>query len=237
VRRAYLLFALSLVTAFSAVAFADDPLLQFQGHSWERGLRAQRTEAVLPDADRSGAEPLGRAEGPGLHLYAVGELTGVANPLVWNPLAFSVSWSMGGLDLVRERHQGTTRIAEFSGGRITFFTDSPFASPRYGTNPPNATAPAEFEDGYSVYLDGRLSEVRLTFDERRGLGTLVGKVRFVGGDAHRLLQNPSNWIFSADLRRGSPSGYSFQILGTLVRDGTTTGVERTTWASVKELFR
>jgi hypothetical protein len=226
-----------LATVFSTVALADDPLLQFNGNSWERGLYAHRTVGLLPDTDHSASGPDARAGGSSRQMHAVGELTEVASPLMWNPLAFSVSWSLGGLELVRERRLGTLRISEFSGGRLAFYADSPSALPHYGVDPPNATAPAEFEDGFSVYLDARLSDVVLTFDEARGVGSLRAKVRFVGGDALRLIQNPANWLLHADLRRGSPSGYAFQVLATLVRDGNTTAVEPTSWATVKERFR
>jgi hypothetical protein len=236
VRRTCFLLTVAAVSLPAAPA-ADEPLLQFLGNSWERGMYAGRTEGALPDPGRSDAGPAPRGEGSGRQMSAVGELTGVATPLVWNPLAFSVSWSLKGLGLVRERRIGATRVSEYDGGRIAFYADAPAASIRYGTNPPNSTVPAEFEDGYSVYLEGFLRDVRLTFDEATGLGTLDGRVRFVGGDAFRLLEHPAGWILRASLRRGSPVGYSFQIAGSLARDGGATSVEPRSWATVKGRFR
>jgi hypothetical protein len=164
-------------------------------------------------------------------------LTAASDPLVWSPFAFSVSWSLTDLLLVREVREGSTRVSEYAGGRITFHSDAPSELPVYGTYPPNATVPAEFEDGYSVYLDGVLSDVRLTLDETSGLGTLGGKVRFVGGDVFPLLSDPSGWALVVTLQRGGPIGYSFLMDGSIVRDESTTGVEPRSWAISKAHFR
>ena len=107
----------------------------------------------------------------------------------------------------------------------------------YGTYPPNATSPASFEDGYSTYLDGLLSNVRLTFDATSGLGTLAGDVYFVGGSMLTLLPDPSGWVLDVTLQHGCPIGYSFQMHGSVLSDDGTTAVESQSWASSKALFR
>jgi hypothetical protein len=236
VRRAYALLVLGVTAALPSASAAEEALIDLVGNSWERGMYAARAERPFPDAGRSTA-PSPRSGGSDRTMKAVGELTRARDPLLWSPFAFSVSWSLRGLDLLRDRREGDTRVSEYTGGRITFHTDGPSELPQYGTHPPNATAPAEFEDGFSVYLDALLSDVRLTFDEESGLGTFQGNVRFVGGDALSLLPDPSGWALIASLERGSPPGYSFWITGGIFRDESATGVESRSWAISKARFR
>jgi hypothetical protein len=215
---------------------ADDVLLDLTGNTWERGLYTVRVSQPLMDDDHS-AGPSPRGSDSGRSMSAVGVLTSASDPLVWNPFAFSVSWSLKDLELVHEIREGATRISDYAGGRITLVSDAPSEVPMYGTYPPNATSPTEFEDGYSTYLDGVLSNVRLTFDSTSGLGTLEGSVVFVGGGMLTLLPDPSGWVLAVTLQHGSPNGYSFQMAGSILRDEGTTARESQSWASSKARFR
>jgi hypothetical protein len=219
-----------------SASVADDVLLDLTGNTWERGLYAVRVSRPLGDEDPPPA-PSPRDDDSGRSLSAVGMLTSVSDPLVWNPFAFSVSWSLKDLELVHEVREGPTRISEYAGGRLTLFSDAPSEVPMYGTHPPNATSPAEFEDGYSTYLDGVLTNVRLTFDATSGLGTLDGDVHFVGGAMLTLLPDPSGWVLAVTLQSGSPIGYSFQMQGSVFRNDGTTAREARSWASSKARFR
>jgi hypothetical protein len=235
--RAYIpLGGILILLAFAGPAIADEPLLHFAGNSWERGLYADRTERPFDD-DRPQAGPRPRAVRSDRHLSAVGELTAVANPLVWNPQAFSVSWYLRDLKLVADRREGASRVSEYAGGRVTFYADSPGALPVYGIHPPNETVPATFKDGFSVYLDGLVTSFEFSFDETSGLGTFTGTVSFVGGDAYPLLDEPSDWVVTGDMRRGGPSGYSFQLSGGFSQGGDTTTIDAESWTAVKDRYR
>jgi len=227
--------SVGVLLALAVTARAEEPLLQFRGNSWERGLTAYRREALLTN-DRPETRP-DVTSSPERHLSAVGELTSAASPLVWSPQAFSVSWHLDDLQLLEERRVGTTRAASYIGGRITFYTDAPSATPVYGIYPPNDTVPAQFVDGYSVYLDARIADFELAFDESSGLGSVRASVTFVGGDALPLLSSASGWELVGALRRGGPTGYAFQLSADLSRSADATGVEAETWSSIKSRYR
>jgi hypothetical protein len=214
----------------------EEALLDLTGNTWERGMYAGRTEQPFPGGSHA-APPWSRSGGSDRYMRAVGQLTGVSSPIVWNPFVFSVTWSVHALDLIQETRVGPTRISEYGGGRITFHTDGPSELPDYGAHPPNATSPVDFEDGFSVFLDALLGDVLLTFDEESGQGTVVATVRFVGGDAYSLLPDPQGWVLTASLQRGSPPGYSFRIDGGIFRDEDATGVEARSWALSKARYR
>ena len=170
-------------------------------------------------------------------MSAVGELTAVAAPLVWNPQAFSISWHLRDLELVADRRHDTSRVSRYEGGHITFYADLPSVTPVYGTYPPNETAPADFADGFSVYLDGLVTNLDLAFDEIEGTGEIRGTVTFVGGDAFPLLSDPGDWELVAEIRRGGPVGYAFRLSGCVAKEGIPTTVEPDSWTGVKERYR
>lgn len=222
--------------AFATLARAETPLLDLAGNSWERGIYAHPSTRPFDD-DRPASGLRDRPSGPQRTMSAVGELTAVAAPLVWNPQAFSISWHLRDLELVSDRRHDTARVSRYDRGRITFYADLPSVTPSYGTYPPNETAPADFADGFSVYLDGLVTNLELAFDETEGTGEIRGAVTFVGGDAFPLLSDPGNWELVAEIRRGGPVGYAFRLSGGVAKDGIPTAVEPESWTGVKGRYR
>src|SRR4029434_5094636 len=67
---------------------------------------------------------------------------------------YSYTWYVRDLSSLGEVIVGTTRVVTYGGGALTIYVDFLPSNHDYGVNPPNATSPSTFTDGFSTYLDG-----------------------------------------------------------------------------------
>ncbi len=206
-----------LLLAFSSIpAKAVETILFTAGNAWETG--------GLPTSE------------PGDELQAVGLLTDIRLPLVWNTASYSYTWYLRGLLSTGETLNGTTHIATYSGGTITFYVDSKPSNHDYGVNPPNATSPSTFTDGISTYLEGSFEEFTLTLNEATSQGAFTGTITFTGGDVFGLLTSPTGWTFGSNLSGFSPEGYDLEVNGEVFLQGPSS-VDETSWGGIKGLYR
>lgn len=214
--KAYSLAFLASMMLLCSAAQATETVLYTAGNAWETG--------GFPTSDT------------GDELQAVGILTNIGNPLVWNTVLYSYTWYMRGLISVGESMNGTTHIATYTGGQITFYVDSKPSNHDYGTNPPNVTSPSTFQDGLSTYLDGVFTDFTMTWTQGTGTGSFTGELEFTGGDVFPLLTNATGWTFGGTIAGFSPVGYDLEVNGQVFIQGPS-GTDEATWGSIKNLYR
>jgi hypothetical protein len=201
---------------FAGTAYAQtDQILHVSGHSWEDG--------GFPESL------------PGDILYVVGIVNDIEEPLTWNTDMYSYTFYMRGLVALGEYINGTTRIASYTGGFFTVYVDMLPSNHDYGINPPNATSPSTFTDGFSTYLDGFFTDFTMTYNEATSSGSFVGSLTFTGGDVYPLLHSTDGWTFGANIANVSPQGYDLQMNGDVFL--TVVSVEEESWGGIKSLYR
>lgn len=209
------LFAIALLVTAGAAYAQTEQILHVSGHSWEDG----------------GFPP----SNVGDKLSVVGILNDIEEPLVWDTSNYSYTLYMRDLVGLGESVNGTTRIAQYSGGLMTVYVDWLPSNHDYGINPPNATSPSTFTDGISVYLDGFFTGFTLTFNEATQSGAFVGSLTFTGGDVYPLLSSTDGWTFGANIANVSPTGYDLQMNGDVFLE--VVSVENESWGGIKSLYR
>lgn len=203
-----------IVFAVSAYA-QDEQILHMSGEAWEDG-------GFPPSVS-------------GDMLSAVGVLTDIENPLVWDTDSYAYTWYMRDLVSLGATVFGTTHIVSYSGGFLTIYVDWLPSNHDYGVNPPNATAPATFIDGISTYLDGYFVSFSLNFNSATANGSFSGQLNFTGGDVFGLLNATDGWTFGSNIAGFSPEGYDLELNGSVYLQ--VVGVEQETWAGIKSLYR
>ncbi len=111
--------------------------------------------------------------------------------------------------------------------------------PIYGTNPPNASAPASFVDG-TLFLEGSLSGFQLVLNTANNSGSYEAQFDVTGGSQYGSI--PANqrggWTFAGatgnELNR--PSGYAHQIDGQIFLNPAVP-TRPTTWGRLKTTYR
>ena len=113
---------------------------------------------------------------------------------------------------------GTWVVYTFTGGTLDLYCDPLLGGTAadYGANPPNAVAPATFEDGECV-LGGDFTQLQFFFDLGSGMGSLDGRLTFVRGTQLDNI-HPSQrdgWSLAANRQGtpGAPEGYFSQTDG------------------------
>jgi hypothetical protein len=172
----------------------------------------------------------------GESLTAVGNITQIQEPLFWSPSRYSYTFHIGGLMSLGEAVYGTIHVAEYVGGELTIHVDGLPSNAAYGTNPPNATSPATFMDGPTVYLQGYFSSFVMTFNTQSHSGSVAGKVTFTGGNAFPQLTNPVGWTVGAQIGYTVPAGYDVDWNGALYVSGPL-ATEVASWGQIKSLYR
>jgi len=208
--------AILLVLLSATWAFGEQTILDMSGNSWETG--------GFPDSQ------------VGDELQAVGILNDIDAPLIWNTAQYSYTWYIRELISQGESINGTTRIVQYSGGLLTIYVDTLPSNADYGVNPPNATSPSTFTDGFSTYLDATFDDFTLTFNVATFTGSFVGGLTFTGGDVFPLLDDPTGWTFGANIAGFSPEGYNLELNGEVFLQGPSS-VDASTWGSIKSLYR
>lgn len=209
------LFASTLLVS-GAHAGPTQTILHTSGNSWETG--------GFPTSEI------------GDEFQAVGILTDIGAPLLWNTSLYSYTWYLRGAISLGESINGTTHIANYAGGQLTFYVDALPTNHDYGANPPNATSPSTFTDGFSTYLDATVGELTVTWDEITGTGSMLGTVTFVGGDLFPMLSDPAGWTFGSNIAGFSPDGYDLELNGQVFVQGPS-AIDESTWGSIKSLYR
>lgn len=211
-----LALAFGLVVLVTAPAASLQNAIRFTGNSWETG--------GFPDSN------------VGDELEAVGVVTAIVAPLFWSPSIYAYTMHVDGLISTGETLVGTTRVVEYAAGRIAFYVDNLPSNHDYGVNPPNATAPSTFTDGFATYLEGDFTSFTLTHNSANASGSFVGQIEFDGGNAYPQLQSNASYSIGANVANISPAGYDLQWNGAVFVDGPL-GLENGTWSGVKSLYR
>ena len=206
---------LLLLTAVTP-AFAQEVILYMSGNSWETG--------AFPPSNL------------GDEFEAVGILNDIGPELVWDTNNYSYTWNMKDLASLGEVIVGTTRVVTYGGGTLTIYVDFLPSNHNYGVNPPNATSPSTFTDGFSTYLDGFFSDFTLTFNHATNTGNFVGTLTFTGGDVFPLLTDPEGWTFGSNIAGFGPTGYDLELNGDVYLQGPVS-IEPNSWGSIKGLYR
>ena len=172
----------------------------------------------------------------GDQLNVVGNVTQIRAPLYWSPTRFSYTFHLSGLMSLGETVYGTTHVVEYSRGSIAIYVDTLPSNASYGVYPPNATSPASFADGQSVYLVGSFNSFTSTFNTATHSGSCVGNITFTGGNAFPQLTSPIGWTVAAQLGQATPAGYDVDWNGALYLAGPN-ATEVASWGQVKSLYR
>jgi hypothetical protein len=207
---------LFLLAMAATPAFAEQVILHMSGSSWETG----------------GFPPSNLGD----EFEAVGILNDIEEPLVWDTANYSYTWHVRDLSSIGEVIVGTTRVVTYGGGLLTIYVDFLPSNHDYGVNPPNATSPSTFTDGFSTYLDGFFTDFTLTFNHATNTGNFVGTLTFTGGDVYPLLSNPEGWTFGSNIAGFGPTGYDLELNGDVYLE-TTVSVEEHSWGGIKGLYR
>jgi hypothetical protein len=207
---------LFLLAATGSALAGQHSILFTQGNAWETG--------GFPTSEI------------GDELQAVGILTDIDTPLVWNTALYSYTWWIRGLISTGESVNGQTHMATYTGGEFTIYVDTLPSNHDYGTNPPNATVPSTFTDGTSTYLEGTFTGFTLTHNDVTATGGFTGELVFTGGDVFPLLENPGGWTFGANISGFSPDGYDLEINGQVFLQGPSP-VETSSWGGIKGMYR
>jgi hypothetical protein len=220
IRACIAVFAALLV---AGAARADDPLIDYQGYSFETG-------AFPPSAQGDVLTVVGVVDAlDGRFNLDLGttELTVVASDLV----------SGGEVDLGNGYF-----MVSYAGGLLNLF-DDPTRDHDYGTSPPNASAPATFTNG-TLFLGGAFNSFFLYFNPTTGDGAYEGYVLFTAGTGLTTLNqiNSKGYTFGGVLSRNAvpntaiPNGYDLQVDGILQVGPPIIGVMPMTWSAVKEMY-
>jgi hypothetical protein len=205
-----------LLLACAVSAFAqDDQILHMAGEAWEDG--------AFPPSES------------GDMFQALGVLTDIENPLVWDTETYVYTWYMRDLVSLGATVFGTTHMVSYSGGFLTIYIDWLPSNHDYGIDPPNATAPGTFTDGISTYLDGYFTSFNLTFNTVTANGSFSGQLNFTGGDVYELLNATDGWTFGSNIAGFSPQGYDLELNGDVFLQ--VVSVEEESWGGIKSLYR
>jgi hypothetical protein len=207
---------LFLLLVMATPAFAQQTILHMSGNSWETG--------GFPPSDL------------GDEFQAVGILNDIGPELIWDTENYSYTWYVRDVSSLAEVIVGTTRVVTYGGGLLTIYVDFLPSNHDYGVNPPNATSPSTFSDGFSTYLDGFFTDFTLTFNHATSTGSFVGTLTFTGGDVFPLLGDPDGWTFGSNIAGFGPTGYDLELNGDVYLD-TPVSVEPQSWGAIKSLYR
>jgi hypothetical protein len=189
-------FALALVLLLPAVCFASSVIMSDNGFLFV-----------------SGGFPLGVQ---GDLLAGVGFVSSAEPPLSADLMQNELTWSIGGLVLADQLQYGATVYTNYAGGTIKISLD-PAMNGNYGTNPPNVTSPASFEDG-EPFLIGTIVTARMSYNTTRQNGVLQATVNFTNGTAFPTLLQPDGNIVEFTFGPDDPNipgGYVLQVIGSI----------------------
>jgi hypothetical protein len=219
-RRLLPVLVTGLVVLGATGAFGQT-IINYNGNSWETG--------GFPSSS------------VGDEFEAVGDVTDVAPPLTWDTALYQYTWYAWDLISLGETVVGTEYEVLYTGGQYQIYVDDfePIGTNRdYGTNPPNATAPATFVDATNDpnYLHGNFTYFKVTYDTGSNTGNWEGTLFFDSGTFVNNVGTQDGYTFAAALGPPfPPAGYDLEGGGDIFL--TPNSTEPTTWGAIKGLYQ
>ncbi len=152
----------------------------------------------------------------GDQLAGVGFVSSTIPPIDVDLTQNELTWSVSGLVLADQFVYGTTVYSYYSEGIVKIYLD-PAMNADYGTNPPNPSSPATFEDG-EQFLIGTIITARMTYNTVYQNGVLQALVNFTNGTALPDLPEPNGNIVEFTFGPYDPNipyGYVLQAIGKI----------------------
>lgn len=151
-------------------------------------------------------------------LEGVGNVTSIDPSITCDLSTNELTWTIR--DLVSNGqilYSGRYIVVSYSGGVVNLYCD-PSKNRDFGINPPNATAPATFEDGVQ-FLTGNFTVFNLFYDTLTQSGAFQGLVNFTTG-ANLVDLSSSNGIifagvFGPRIDPNIPAGYALEAVGSI----------------------
>ncbi len=126
---------------------------------------------------------------------------------------------------------------EYTGGYLEIYQDSAMNAD-WGTNPPNPTSPASFQDGALFFL-GNFTSFTMYFDATGASGSFSGNLDGVSGSIINGMCTNCVYTWGGTFTQAAgaqiPAGYDLQVDGVFEIDSAVP-VQTTNWGSVKALF-
>jgi hypothetical protein len=151
-------------------------------------------------------------------LEGVGNVTSIDPSMACDLSANELTWTIR--DLVSNgqiMYSGRYVVVSYSGGILNLHCD-PAKNRNFGINPPNATAPATFEDGQQFLL-GYFTQFSLFYDTLTQSGAFQGLVNFTTGTNLVDLTTSNGIIFAGtfgpSVDPNIPDGYSLEAVGSI----------------------
>jgi hypothetical protein len=162
-------------------------------------------------------------------------------PLVANTATNEYTYVMQGLTSTGFMTVGNYRIITYTAGTISIFEDALAGGTAadYGANPPNAVAPATFQDGTAI-CSGTLTSFLFVLDTTNGTGSFEAVFNVTGGSqlTNFPLNQRTGWTFSGSSGNALniPQGYDHQLDGQTFLNAPVK-VRRTSWGRLKAGYR
>lgn len=137
---------------------------------------------------------------------------------------------------------GGFRFVQYNAGMIQLYEDDRnTGTPAiYGINPPNGTAPAQFNDG-DLLLRGDVTNFGITLNLAKLTGSFTGDVNFIDGSQFGNIPDDVTRIYTfagltAQQGAGVPEGYIHQVAGSVKIEQAVQTLDGT-WGQMKALYR
>ena len=162
-------------------------------------------------------------------------------PLVADTVVNQYTYVVSGMTPVSSTNVGSFVIIDYSTGSLSIYEDpkSTGTYADFGSNPPNAIAPASFTDG-TLFLAGTLTNFRFVINTANGSGSYEANFEVTGGSQYGNL--PANqrtgWTFagSSGNALNIPPGYAHQIDGQNFLDPPV-HTHSVSWGALKATYR
>lgn len=160
------------------------------------------------------------ASNPGDVLTALGVVTSTSPAINCDVGGGELTWVLNGLvsEGCISPDGGQTLIISYTGGTISLYCDTE-NDHDWGIAPPNATAPATFEDGTQLLI-GSFTQFVMIYDTVAQYGAFQGLVNFTSGTELVNLPSPNGMIFAGTigpkLDPNIPGGYSLEAVGQII---------------------
>ncbi len=204
------------VVLIVAVAWADVPLLGFNGYDYWNPANCYNAVGEVTEMN---ATYLTYDYGTNEYTFYLSNMCVATVDSLTYPGFKLITFSTGYFDVYEDPIAGGTAFD-------------------YGINPPNATAPSTFTDGTAI-IGGDLNGMTITWNTTTGAASLSGMVDLNRGSqlANIPVDQRSGWTL-AGLRGntpGMPDGYNWQIDGHLsITEPTPT--RSSTWGQLKHQY-
>lgn len=205
-----------LILSLSVSASAQTALVDYVGFAYEDG-------GFLPS-------------NPGDQLTVL-TVAAATDPVFGVPAGSEVTIVLSGLISTGEFTDGFgTTIVAYTGGTLSMYADASNDSD-WGTNPPNGTAPASFQNGDLIF-EGAFTDF-VVFVGSTGAGAFEGNLDGTGGSALSDVCVDCAYSFAGVFTDATgaqiPDGYDLQVDGTLEVDSAV-DTEESSFGGLKSRF-